>query len=412
LNETIVWLHSKFIEEHPECKISLSTFWKNIPKYFLKNGKKQTDICHLCEHGKQALKKLESCNDPDIKKELTKTIEEFKAHREIANRQRGSFNKQRQFIKQNEVLIICDFKENLKLGGGPKEMNQDYYSRQQCSVLCCTVAYYDRVLRKRKNLYVDFVSDVLTHDAVFVKHCLTHLVSNFGKICGNFKNVSPKKFTFWTDVGLHFRCQELAHYVLDEFPKKFATSVEWNTFAECHGKSVVDGHFGLLSRWLNKIEKNQKIDSINTLIECFEKKIESINKYKSPRDVLLNKFIYYEQNKRPEVINKLKIPNITKYYHFESHYQPNSHSVSIKIKMLTDSPYYLSDVSKNIKITEHKEIRQTKFGSKKTENRKNHKMCSNTNNYGPITSGRLQWHKDKLNQEINNVVDNINMSIL
>lgn len=70
LNETIVWLHSKFIEEHPGCKMSLSTFWKNIPKYFLKNGKKRTDMCHLCEHGKKALKNFESCIDPEIKKEV------------------------------------------------------------------------------------------------------------------------------------------------------------------------------------------------------------------------------------------------------------------------------------------------------------------------------------------------------
>ena len=70
LNETIVWLYSKFKEEHPECKISFTTFWKNIPKYFLKNGKKRTDICHLCEYGKNAVKNFASCNDPEIKKEV------------------------------------------------------------------------------------------------------------------------------------------------------------------------------------------------------------------------------------------------------------------------------------------------------------------------------------------------------
>ena len=119
--------------------------------------------------------------------------------------------------------------------------------------------------------------------------------------------------------------------------------------------------------------------------------------------MLLNKYFYYQQNKRPKVINKLDIPNITNYYHFESHYQPNSHSVSIKIKLLTDSPYYLSHVSEKIKTTEHNEKRETKFGSKKSEERKNHKMCSDGVKYGRNTSGRLQLQIGHLKSENMNV---------
>ena len=45
-------------------------------------------------------------------------------------------------------MIVCDFKENIKLGGGPNEMNQDFYHRQQCTVFGCAVIFFDPVLKK------------------------------------------------------------------------------------------------------------------------------------------------------------------------------------------------------------------------------------------------------------------------
>ena len=64
LNENISHLHRKFNQNYPELNISMSSFWKNIPKYFLKNGKKRTDLCHICEQGKQAIKIRKNSRDP------------------------------------------------------------------------------------------------------------------------------------------------------------------------------------------------------------------------------------------------------------------------------------------------------------------------------------------------------------
>ena len=46
----------------------------------------------------------------------------------------------------------------------------------------------------------------------------------------------------------------MAYFFLVDVPSIFGTKVHWNMFAECHGKSIVDGHFGLLSRWVEQIE--------------------------------------------------------------------------------------------------------------------------------------------------------------
>ena len=66
LNESIIHLHSKFNQQFSDSKMSHTSFWKNIPNYFLKNGKKRTDLCHICEHGKNALKMRKICNEPKI----------------------------------------------------------------------------------------------------------------------------------------------------------------------------------------------------------------------------------------------------------------------------------------------------------------------------------------------------------
>ncbi|PVV00410.1 hypothetical protein BB560_005209, partial [Smittium megazygosporum] len=45
-----------------------------------------------------------------------------------------------------------------------------------------------------------------------------------------------------------------------------------NFFFENHGKSDVDGHFGVLSRWFSDAEAHQNINTITELKECFERK--------------------------------------------------------------------------------------------------------------------------------------------
>lgn len=73
--------------------------------------------------------------------------------------------------------MILDFKENLRLGGGPRETNQMFYRMEQCSVLgfCLIHKSADGVVHKD---YFDFFSSILSHDSLFVKDCLRDLVTD------------------------------------------------------------------------------------------------------------------------------------------------------------------------------------------------------------------------------------------
>ena len=57
-------------------------------------------------------------------------------------------------------------------------------------------------------------------------------------------------------------------YILLELPaKNYSTSQ--NFFAEYHGKSDIDGHFGLLQRVFNEYERKNDVTSIHVVAYCF-----------------------------------------------------------------------------------------------------------------------------------------------
>jgi len=92
--------------------------------------------------------------------------------------------------------------------------------------------------------------------------------------------------------------------------------ITWNFFDEYQGKNIVDGHFGLLSRWFSEIEKTKKISTIDDLIHLYEEKIEITNKEQSNETKLDIQFFYYRRTNRPAFINYLKINNFSTFFCF------------------------------------------------------------------------------------------------
>ena len=87
-----------------------------------------------------------------------------------------------------------------------------------------------------------------------------------------FKGI--KNLKVWSDNGNHFISYEFLYYLFKEVPKIIKGSVKFNRFVECHGKSIVDGHFGVLSKLFKQKEKELYINDINELKRCFEEEEE------------------------------------------------------------------------------------------------------------------------------------------
>ena len=140
-------------------------------------------------------------------------------HKSIVDQHRKFFNQQRAEIQPDELMVIVDFKENIRLGGGPVECGQDYFTRKQCSVLGMAVVYWNQVKQQPSVEYVDFFPDILSHDALFVSNCLSNVLDNFIKF--KYQNLNLKKVHLWNDTGRHFQCGELAHYLLNIVPVEY-----------------------------------------------------------------------------------------------------------------------------------------------------------------------------------------------
>ncbi|KAH3722810.1 hypothetical protein Pelo_18484 [Pelomyxa schiedti] len=67
---------------------------------------------------------------------------------------------------------------------------------------------------------------------------------------------------------------EVADLFLCHLPQKLNCHLSWHLWAAKHGKSEVDGHFGLLSRFYNEETKKTRIDTMEQFIPEMQSAIE------------------------------------------------------------------------------------------------------------------------------------------
>jgi len=188
-----------------------------------------------------------------------------------------------------------------------------FYRMVQCSVLglCLIHKSADGVVHKD---YFDFFSSILSHDSLFAKDCLGKLVMDPA-----FPRLTS--LSIWTDCGPHFHSFEFAHAVLRELPERLSMPVQWNFFGEYHGKSLVDGHFGHLSRWLSEGEKSRPVDNVQSCIDLIQEKIHGSNALKPNADKLSVHFRIYDRASRPATKTQWRLPRFSGYHCFTSTHQ-------------------------------------------------------------------------------------------
>ena len=247
-----------------------------------KNSHKASDLCETCENGKVAKGRLEklqreleenACTPEErlqMQEELTKlrpTVAKFETHYACKTEQRSAFKWQRTNLANGQGLLVLDFKENITIGGGPRELTAAFYNKTPRTLLGFVLYSKEAdVLHKR---HINIISDVLSHDAGFVIHA-------FKKVLQLDFVQALSSLSIWSDCGPHFRCKEFCYFLFRDLPTRCANlnHIEWNLFAERHGKSCCDSHFSLLSRWKREIETHTAINNTTTLIAEWMKKAD------------------------------------------------------------------------------------------------------------------------------------------
>ena len=141
---------------------------------FLKKPKTKTDMCSICVEGEKLSAKLEKEKDKKKRKVLEKRIKLYNRHREDELHQRLKFKESISKIEKNHVVLVLDFKQNIKINTSPNtQISSEFYTPPQRTVFEA-VAFYTKndVVVKR---YYDFISDNLQHNSFFVIKALQKL---------------------------------------------------------------------------------------------------------------------------------------------------------------------------------------------------------------------------------------------
>ena len=155
---------------------------------------------------------------------------------------------------ENTIVIVADFKQNMVIGRSQIEVSEAYrQSREPRSVLGFHVA------TPSGRYFVDYISDCTSKTSAYAVQCIRHLCNtNWIKTLVDTDNI--RNVIIWTDRGTHFMDKHNMYYWLCELLWEFdwVDNVKYNFFVEKHGKSIVDGHFGLLGYYYRSYCKSSK----------------------------------------------------------------------------------------------------------------------------------------------------------
>ena len=257
LQQTKKYIYEKYKEKNPNVKLSLTTFYRIVPKYF-QVPIRQSDKCPICYYGKKLMAKTQLNNNELIDKKV------YLKHDKLKEIQNKHYKIKKDGLKDKECIIVMDFKQNFVLGKGPIETNHDFYNKEHVSCLGFYIVY--KKDNKLQREYYNYLSSILSHDSLYVADCVSILIEKYLK--NRFE-----VFDFWSDNACHFRCFELYDYILEKIPAKYeGVKCSINFFNEYHGKSEIDGHFGELQRTYDRVNKTIRVNEHKTTDEYIHTK--------------------------------------------------------------------------------------------------------------------------------------------
>jgi hypothetical protein len=238
---------------------------------------------------------------------LKKEMKVYNAHLFFKENQQRLYQRSVERTTPTSCVVVMDFKQNISTGGGPVETGQAFYNKKQISVLGFAVHYRDNLNNLRVR-YVDFLSEILSHDSLFAGDCLT-------KLCESSFMRQFREICLWADAGPHFRSAEFMHHVFRRLPTTHPARFYMNYFAEQHGKNICDSHFGVLSRWHTDGETSRNINTIGDLAALFRAKVQAQAQRGEGANADTVFEIYSRDTPRSE-IHRLAVPHFRAYMGF------------------------------------------------------------------------------------------------
>jgi hypothetical protein len=242
---TISKAFEMFKADHPEVECQRTSFYKHRPKN-VKPPRSKFDVCPICKEADRHQAGLEEKNNLPgalMSREEITTLKGMQFHRWIADLRDKDAKKQLADIKEGQAILTMDFKANITLGKGPLVDSHVWFCAPQRTVF--GVAAFFRSGEKIYKIMFTVVSAILMHDSRTVINMLDKCVLHHPV----FHHFKARNLVFWMDnAPNHFRTKEMLAGFHDISKDAAVDSLEINFFAEYHGKSECDRHFGYISQ--------------------------------------------------------------------------------------------------------------------------------------------------------------------
>ena len=234
--------------------MAYSTFIKRTKNITFPHNR--TDLCEICCNHVTVIEDKTRFPDKHIwSTDQFQTYETVYAqHRDSAYNQRTVMTAQCDNLRDDEMVLLMDFKENIKVPIEREQVNRSFFNRRQITCLTFLCIFKQKESNKQKHA-VTYLSYDTRHNSSFTIHCLRDLTTEpFFQTMTNIH--------VWSDGGRHFRSLEVLRCLLDNpFPGTSGATINVNYFCPYHGKSEVDTIFGLFA----KVLKSVPLDGIRTI---------------------------------------------------------------------------------------------------------------------------------------------------
>ena len=245
-----------FQQEHSDIKCGRTTFFKYKPPN-VKKPKSRQDCCPICKEARRMMPILESMVGGDMSPDQTRALQDYKFHLCVKDQRAKDFKAQLETLPEGKAVIVMDFKANITLGRGAEEDSHVFFNAPQRTVFG-VAAYFRKGVHKYK-IWFPIVSQSLMHDSRTVREMLNQCVLNHSV----FRDFETTSLSFWMDnAPSHFRNLETMA-TFQELNDK-GMKVQFNYFAEYHGKSECDRQFGLMSRLYSEHAEKARTADITT----------------------------------------------------------------------------------------------------------------------------------------------------
>lgn len=189
--------------------------------------------------------------------DFSEQMKKLKPHHFISKQQSEFFRDAQFNLKQNEMIIICDFAENYSF------VIQDaiqsfHWSNDQATVhpFCLYYKDADNIIQCKS---IIVIGESLKHDINAV-HLFQRKVLDFIRV--NYTNVTDLLF-FSDGAPSQYKNKKNMHN-LCQFKTTFNFKVEWHFFATSHGKSACDALGGAFKREAAKASLQRPGDNFIT----------------------------------------------------------------------------------------------------------------------------------------------------